>query len=146
RITIWAGERGFEHRVTATNADGLTFVTGLPRKPGLSALSPADGGPAVTVLGNWGHQVLMTGATATESLPDQNLGLVLLLPQGADTTNAQLASNADNVLATVPLKNGMAHWYVSAAWDQEGSDRMQVTATTAGDRNNNGTLTLPPTA
>jgi len=146
RMTIWAGERGFEHRVSATNAEGLTFVTGLPRKPGLSALSSSEVGSGVSVLGNWGHQVLMTGATATESLPDQNLGLVLLLPHGADTANAQLASNADNVLATVPLTNGTAHWYVSAAWDQEGTERMQVTATTAGDRNNNGTLTLPPTA
>ncbi|HZE73176.1 MAG TPA: DUF4861 family protein [Pyrinomonadaceae bacterium] len=146
RMTIWAGERGFEHRVTAKNAEGVTLITGLPRKPGLSALTPDDVGPDVSILGNWGHQVLMTGATATESLPDQNLGLFLVLPSGSDLSNAQLASNTDNVLATVPLKDGTARWYVSAAWDQEGSDRMQISAQTAGDRNNNGTLILPPTA
>ncbi|HEU5238741.1 MAG TPA: DUF4861 family protein, partial [Pyrinomonadaceae bacterium] len=29
RITQWAGERGFDHRVTAEGADGLTLVTGI---------------------------------------------------------------------------------------------------------------------
>src|SRR2546423_5056286 len=33
RITQWADERGFIHQITAKNAEGLTLVTGLPRKP-----------------------------------------------------------------------------------------------------------------
>ncbi len=146
RMTIWAGERGFEHRITSKNAEGLTFVTGLPRKPGLSEITSADVGGTSRIVGNWGHQVLHTGATATESLADQNLGLVLLLPAETLPRNATLLSNADNVLAVVPLENGAAHWYVSAAWDQEGSDAMMTTATNAGEKNNNGTLVFPPAA
>src|SRR2546426_5590589 len=34
RITQWAGKHGFEHRITAEGADGLTFVTGIVRQPG----------------------------------------------------------------------------------------------------------------
>ena len=30
RITTWAVNTGFEHSIRATNADGLTFITGLP--------------------------------------------------------------------------------------------------------------------
>ena len=146
RMTIWAGERGFEHRIVAKDADGLTFVTGLPRKPGLSELSTKELGPSISVLGNWGHQVLMTGATATESLPDQNLGLILLLPVGSDTSSSTITTEANNLLAIVPLQGGSAHWYVSAAWDQEGSDRMQTTAQSADEKNNNGTLVFPSTA
>jgi unsaturated chondroitin disaccharide hydrolase len=97
-------------------------------------------------VGNWGHQVLKTGATATESLPDQNLGLVLLLPAETSPPNAALSTNADNVLASVSLQNGEARWYVSAAWDQEGSDAMITTAGDAEEKNNNGTLVFPSTA
>ncbi|HEX6732712.1 MAG TPA: DUF4861 family protein, partial [Pyrinomonadaceae bacterium] len=28
RMTVWAGERGFDHQIIAGNAEGLTFVTG----------------------------------------------------------------------------------------------------------------------
>ncbi len=146
RITIWSGERGFEHRVTAKNAKDLMLVTGLPRKQGLSEITSAELGGAVRALANWGHQVLMTGATATESLPDQNLGLVVLLPPASQTESAKVSADADNLLAIVPLQDGTARWYVSAAWDQEGSERMQVTADSAGDRNNNGTIIFPSTA
>ncbi len=146
RMTIWAGERGFEHRIASKNAAGLTLVTGLPRKRGLSEITSADVGGSFRIVGNWGHQVLKTGATATESLPDQNLGLVLLLPAETSPPNATLPSNADNVLASVSLQNGEAHWYVSAAWDQEGSDAMVTTASNAKEKNNNGTLVFPSTA
>ena len=33
RITQWAGEHGFEHRITIGNAEGLSLVTGIPNKP-----------------------------------------------------------------------------------------------------------------
>ncbi|HEY2973248.1 MAG TPA: DUF4861 family protein [Pyrinomonadaceae bacterium] len=146
RMTIWAGERGFEHRIASRNAEGLTFVTGLPHKPGLSEVTSADVGGTTRIVGSWGHQVLKTGATATESLPDQNLGLVLLLPGETSPANAALSSNADNLLASVSLQNGEAHWYVAAAWDQEGSDAMVTTASKASEKNNNGTLVFPSTA
>jgi unsaturated chondroitin disaccharide hydrolase len=146
RMTMWAGERGFEHRIASKNAEGLTFVTGLPRKPGLSEITSAEVGGTFRIVGNWGHQVLKTGATATESLPDQNLGLVLLLPAETSPPNAPLSANADNVLASVSLQNGEARWYVSAAWDQEGSDAMVTSASDAKEKNNNGTLVFPATA
>jgi hypothetical protein len=124
RMTVWAGERGFDHRIITRNAEGLTFVTGLPRKPGLSDVSTTEANSTVRVVATWGHQVLMTGATATDSLPDQNLGLVVILPsQGASSSSP---TDADNLLAVVPLKEGSAHWYVSAAWDQEDSDNQVV--------------------
>jgi hypothetical protein len=146
RMTMWTGERGFEHRIASKNAEGLTFVTGLPRKPGLREITSADVGGSFRIVGNWGHQVLKTGATATESLPDQNLGLVLLLPAEPSPPTAPFSSNADNVLASVSLQNGEARWYVSAAWDQEGSDAMVTTASDAKEKNNNGTLVFPSTA
>ncbi len=107
RMTIWAGERGFEHRISATNADGLVLVTGLPRKPGLSEITRADVGASSQIVGTWGHQVLMTGATATESLPDQNLGLMVFLPP-ASSGSAPLPADLDNYLAAVQLNNGVA--------------------------------------
>jgi unsaturated chondroitin disaccharide hydrolase len=146
RMTTWTGERGFEHHIASKNADGLTFVTGLPRKPGLSELTTGEVGGPFRVVASYGHQVLKTGATATESLPDQNLGLVLLTLAEASPPNAALTSNADNILALASLQNGEASWYVSAAWDQEGSDAMATTAANASEKNNNGTLVLPSTA
>jgi unsaturated chondroitin disaccharide hydrolase len=145
RITVWAGERGFEHRITIKNAEDVTIVTGLPRKPGLSSITAAEVGAAGRVVANWGHQVLMTGATATESLPDQNLGLAIVLPERSESANSS-PTDSDNELAIVPLKQGTAQWYVSAAWDQEGSENLTVSAATAKSRNNNGTFALPSTA
>ncbi len=140
RMTIWAGERGFEHRISAKNADGVMLVTGLPRKPGLTEIG-ADAGAPWRLVGTWGHQVLKTGATATESLPDQNLGLVLLLPQASTLTQAPV--DPDNYLATVELKDGLAYWYVAGAWDQENSEPMLVTSNDAKSKNNKTTLVFP---
>ena len=139
RMTIWAGERGFEHRINATNGEGLVFVTGLPRKPGLSEITRSEVGATSEIVATWGHQVLKTGATATESLPDQNLGLVIFLapPVSASTP---LPQDADNYLAKVQTTNGIARWYVAGAWDQESSEPMLSTANTAKEKNNNTTL------
>ncbi len=38
RITQWAGEHGFEHRIAADGADGLTLVTGIVREPDIKTL------------------------------------------------------------------------------------------------------------
>ena len=50
RMTQWAGKHGFEHRIKAEGADGLTLVTGVVRHPGLqekvlapTALRPRTG-------------------------------------------------------------------------------------------------------
>lgn len=142
RITQWAGERGFEHRIKAEGAEGLTLVTGLPRKPGLEenslTLAPGALGP-VTWRATWGQQVLRTGATATESLPDQNLGLAVFTTSAQNrTVNDQL-----NLLIPLALSDGAASWYVLAAWDQENSESLASSATTAATRYRYGTLSLP---
>lgn len=142
RMTIWAGERGFEHRIAAKNADGITLVTGLPRKPGLTEITSAETGSPWRLISTWGHQVLKTGATATESLPDQNLGLLVFVPP-VPSGPVTAPSDPDNHLATIHLKDGVAQWYVAGAWDQENSEPMLVTANSAKEKNNNTTLVFP---
>jgi hypothetical protein len=130
RITQWAGDRGFDHKITAKNADGITLVAGLPRKPEIQQIKFEEGStPTVYAFGTWGHQVLKPGASAVDSLPDQNLGLGLLV------SNANQSSFIDNdpanFLIRLPLKEGSATWYVTAAWDQEGSDNSKAGSKTA---------------
>ena len=141
RMTIWAGERGFEHRIHAQNADGLVFVTGLPRKPGLSEITATEVGASQRIVGTWGHQVLKTGATATESLPDENLGLAIFLP--ASKSGLQVPTDPSNHLAVVELNDGIGSWYVSGAWDHESSEVMHVSAAKASEKNNNTTIVFP---
>jgi unsaturated chondroitin disaccharide hydrolase len=118
RITQWAGERGFEHAISANCGDNFAFVTGLPVKPGITPVNSGKDSP-VTWLGSWGEQVVAPGATATEEIPGQNLGLaVLTLAQGA-----KLRDDAKNHLVEFHLTDGSARWYAMAAWDQEGSNR-----------------------
>jgi unsaturated chondroitin disaccharide hydrolase len=141
RITQWAGKRGFEHRVTAEGADGLTLVTGLPRKDGLEEKDSAPTADAPALWrATWGHQVLKTGATASESLPDQNLGLAIIATGRESKT---VADDGLNLLVQPALLNGAASWYVLAAWDQEGSEALTVGATGAAERHRNGSLVTP---
>jgi unsaturated chondroitin disaccharide hydrolase len=137
RIVQWAGERGFEHQVEAAG-DAPVVVTGLPAKPGLDAIRSEEGG--ITTLATWGAQVLEPGRTATASLPDQKLGLAVLMATGGTAAVPALADS--NHLQAVPLRNGQGRWYVYAAWDQEGSERM----TGRGREGAVGSLVLPPTA
>lgn len=149
RITQWAGKRGFEHTVRAEGAEGLTLVTALPRKAGLeekvSKVSGATADAPVLWRATWGHQVLKTGATATESLPDQNLGLAIIAPGG------KLAQDdALNLIVEPRIERGVgrsvARWYVLAAWDQEDSEKMLVTAQDAAGKYRNGSFVLPADA
>ncbi len=142
RMTQWAGQRGFEHRITATGADGLPLVTGLVRKPGLQeqSVAPTTTEPVVW-RATWGPQVLQTGATATESLPDQNLGVAIIAPGQASKL---VADDPLNLLVQPSFVNGTASWYVLAAWDQEGSERLKLNdAPTATARQRNGSIVLP---
>ncbi|RPI14795.1 MAG: DUF4861 domain-containing protein, partial [Acidobacteriales bacterium] len=81
RFTQWAGERGFDHQVTAKGAEGLTLVATLPKKPGTADLNrPLDGAADVRVVTTWGPQVVEQGTNAgTRDLPNENLGLALLV-------------------------------------------------------------------
>lgn len=140
RITQWAGERGFDHRVAAEGAEGLTLVTGLPRKPGLEENSSAPGADAATWRATWGRQVLKTGATAVESLPDQNLGLAVIVPAAGVRP---VADDQLNLLVAPVVTQGAGVWHVLAAWDQEGSERLAVTAPSAAMKYRYGTMSLP---
>ena len=119
RFTQWAGEHGFEHRIVVSEPEGLTLVTGIPNKP---VETVAAGTPAVDAVATWGHQVVLDGKIAqNEDVPDQNLGVAVLLP--ADEATAA-ADDSYNRLIGVAPRNKTAHWYGIAMWDQEGSERL----------------------
>jgi hypothetical protein len=141
RITQWAGKHGFEHRITVEGAEGLTLVTGLPRKSGLDekVFEPTADAPALW-RATWGHQVLKTGATATENLPDQNLGLAIIAP---GRESKVIADDSLNLLVQPAFVNGTASWDVLAGWDQEGSEALTVSATSAATKSRNGSY-VPP--
>jgi hypothetical protein len=150
RFTQWAGDRGFWHDVALTPAmASVRLVTGLPAKPGLAphvkarpSTSTAD--VSVVTLSTWGAQVLAPGATASASLPDDQLGLAILQPmmsEGAAAASA-LPANAVNHLLRVPIFEGRGRYYVTAAWAGEGSDRL-VASGTGGQRNQSGSRVLP---
>ncbi|MDT4966081.1 MAG: hypothetical protein QOJ64_818 [Acidobacteriota bacterium] len=144
RIIQWAGERGFEHSIEVEGAEGLQLVTGLPRKDGLEekVFEPTAESPALW-RATWGHQVLKTGATATESLPDQNLGLAIIT-QGRESK--YIAADPLNLLVQPVLTNGTASWYVLAAWDQESSENLQTASPTAAEKYRNGSVVSPSRA
>lgn len=141
RMTQWAGERGFDHPIRAQGADGLTLITGITRKPGLEdKVTPATADFPVLTRSWWGHQVVKTGATATEELPDQNLGIAII---AAGKESRPLPDDALNFLVQPSFSNGDARWHVLAAWDQEGGENMTVSALTAPAKYRNGSLVLP---
>ncbi len=145
RFTQWAGERGFWHEVAVTPADApLSLITALPAKPGIlpevkARSATAVASLSVVTLSTWGAQVRAPGATATASLPDQQLGLALLLPvppAGVAIVN-RVPANPMNHLLRVPLQEGRGRFYVTAAWDQEGTDTLTAVAT-GRQRNQSG--------
>ncbi|HKV42091.1 MAG TPA: DUF4861 family protein, partial [Blastocatellia bacterium] len=125
RITQWAGERGFHHSIVSQPAYPEVYVTGLPLKPGIPAItSDSVAGGSVsrneaTWLATWGEQAVAPGADATEAVPGQNLGLALI------TTSPGVSFGGDglNHFLKFSLKDGRADWYTLAAWDQEGTNR-----------------------
>src|SRR5215510_11164802 len=143
RITQWAGERGFDHRVTAEGADGLTLVTGIVRQPDLQekVFAPSTSQPAF-IRAWWGHQVEEEGppATAIHMLPDQNLGLAIIAP-GKESKS--IADDPLNLLVQPEFKNGKSKWYVTGVWDHENTDNLTVTAPTADSRFRYGSLAAP---
>ena len=103
RFVQWAGERGFEHRVHMEAAEASTLVTGLPRAAaGEPVRERRDGGALVHAWNTRDH-----------------VGLAILAPGAAAGSDG-----ADFVEQPVPVERGSARWYVLAAWDQEGNDRM----------------------
>ena len=143
RITQWAGERGFDHRVTAEGADGLTLVTGIVRQPDLQekVFSPSTAQPAL-IRAWWGHQVEEEGppATAIHMLPNENLGLAIIAP-GKESKS--VADDPLNLLMQPQFENGRAEWYVTGVWDQENTDNLTLTAPAADSRFRYGSLAAP---
>ena len=41
RFTQWAGEHGFQHRITVSEAEGIELAAALPKKPGIDPLMTA---------------------------------------------------------------------------------------------------------
>jgi unsaturated chondroitin disaccharide hydrolase len=134
RITTWAGEYGFEHSIHALNADGITFVTGLPAKDGVNPAG-ASGDASVQVISTWGHQVVAPGAKKKIMVPDQDLGLALFVPR--DQSGESFTDGLDHLMK---LKSGSAHWYIAAVWDQLHTEDIAGANTDAAHRNLNGTL------
>src|SRR5713101_7499851 len=122
RMTQWAGEHGFENRIAAEGADGLTLVTGIVREPDLQEkiFEPTATEPALARLW-WGPQVEEEGppATAIHNLPGQNLGLAII---ATGPESKVPGDDSLNLLVQPQCTNGQASWYVLGVWDQENSD------------------------
>jgi unsaturated chondroitin disaccharide hydrolase len=131
RFTQWAGEHGFEHRISAKGAENVALAAALPKKPGIELI------PVVTgAIATWGHQVVEPGLKAgTHELPDEDLGIALVM-RASDIQG--LASDAANHL--VMLKGATATWYAAAIWDQENSEAITVNAAAPAERMMSGTL------
>jgi unsaturated chondroitin disaccharide hydrolase len=136
RITQWAGERGFYQTITTATDDTTEFATGLPLKPEAPAQHSSTG---VIWLATYGEQVVQPGPTATQEVPGQNLGLAVLTTASA----AASAEDDKNHILRFRTKDGVATWYVMAAWDQEGTNR-RVGFGNQREEHQNQSLVLPP--
>jgi unsaturated chondroitin disaccharide hydrolase len=131
RFTQWAGEHGFEHRITAKGAEGLILAAALPRKPGIERIDVKPG-----AIATWGHQVVEPGLKAgSRELPDEDLGIGLVMR--ASEVERVVSDAANHLLV---LKNATATWYAMAIWDQENTQAMTVNSTAPAERQQSGTL------
>jgi Domain of unknown function (DUF4861)/Glycosyl Hydrolase Family 88 len=143
RFTQWAGEHGFEHRITASTADDLELVTGIPVKPNAPLLDAqhAKSSKEPVVLADWGPQIVAPGMKAAHNdLPDQNLGLAIVIPP--EMVKASAPADPANHFLEIALKNGTAHWFVAAMWDQENTQALVVNNPDPARREGAGTLAL----
>ena len=121
RITQWAGDPGFEHRITIGDAGGLALAAAVPKKPGVDRVQPAAG-PAVEIVSTWGHQVVVAGTKAgTTELPRASLGVAVLIRKDE---SAGTVEDANNYLIRVSPRNGVAQWHAAAMWDQENTEAL----------------------
>jgi unsaturated chondroitin disaccharide hydrolase len=128
RITQWAGEHGFEHRITVSDPTVFTLAAAVPKKSGVDRVEPAANAE-VQAVATWGRQVVVPGTKAgTVELPDENLGIAVLIRK--DQSGGVL-SDAGNYLISLAPKNATAQWYAAALWDQEGTERLAGAVTPA---------------
>ena len=139
RITQWAGEHGFEHRVTISNTEGITLVTGIPAKPKLALLHLKSAGTRTVAY--WGHQVVLSGNKAQqEDLPDQELGVAVI---ARESETADIPPDENNILMQLLPHNGTATLYGAAMWDQEDTEARVVNDPSPAGRTQGGTVSLP---
>jgi unsaturated chondroitin disaccharide hydrolase len=127
RLTRWAGEHGFEHRIRVTNGAGLTFATAIPARAGARNIEVSAVPPSVRVVATWAKQT------------DEELGLAVLAAQ--QEAGAEIADGANRLLPVSP-RNGEAFWYGAAIRGRESGPmivRNDFPAKRAGD----GTIQLP---
>jgi hypothetical protein len=137
RFTQWAGEHGFHHRVTVSNAAGLELAAALPRKPGIGPLTTSLGHDMLAVV-TWGPQVVVPGTKAGNTeLPGEDLGLALM---GRNNQLAAQKQDDANYLFPLMLQDNAAEWYAAAMWDQENTDALRLHAATPADRAHAGSL------
>lgn len=141
RFTQWAGEHGFEQQITANNTDDVQLVTAIPVKPNapLFSLPASEIDESVSVLADWGHQVVAPGMKAAHNdLPDESLGLAILAPRRSAKPGPP---DTANHFLSIALQNGKAAWFVGAMWNQENSQPLIVDNLDPAHRNGAGTLT-----
>lgn len=126
RITMWAGEHGFTQTIKTDPESSTEFVTGLPVKKGLPILKSIPTAPhEIAWLATWGEQVVAPGATATEAIAGQNLGLAVL----SQNYPISFVEAYPNYLLKFVPQEGTASWYALAAWDQENTEPDRSSAT-----------------
>jgi hypothetical protein len=136
RITQWAGEHGFEHRVDIANGEGLTLVTGIPYKPAVQDLNLNIAG--IRSVATWGPQVVLSGNKAqTSDLSGEDLGVAVLLPEAHA---GEIRNDEANRLIVVRALNGIARIYGAAMWDQEGTEALLVKDQSPAGREHGGTI------
>src|SRR5580658_3747880 len=136
RITQWAGEHGFDHRITINNSDELAIVTGLPYKSAVEDLQTSI--PEIRTVATWGPQVVLGGNKAQSvDVPDENLGVAVLLPRDQA---GDISKDDANRLIGVRPHDGSAHWYGAAMWNQEGTESLIVNASAPNEREQDGTI------
>lgn len=158
RITQWAGEHGYEHRITLSDVVGLKLVTGITRKKNMATVD------APGAVATWGPQVVVSGTKAQhEDLATENLGVAVIVPAeyagetSSDDANLLVALKPAGPPAGNPAKGPAgnpannstsyeARWYAAFLWDQEHSEDLIVRAADANRRNGDGTLATQPIA
>ena len=135
RLTIWAGQHWFLNEISATDAAGLIFVTGLPVKAGATRLpSPPAAGRQHRYLATWGSQVQRSGEESARVNGD-NLGLAVILSHGSAAAGP-FPEPADDLIAIAMRSRGgvsTGRYAVVAGWDQEAPDGQLPDAARSAD-------------
>lgn len=133
RFTIWAHQHWFLQDLTASNADDLTFVTGLPIKSGVTTLtsaSPLHGGQH-RFLATWGKQVQRSGEES-DRVNGDNLGLAVILSHGPISDPTQKYDDPLNNVIAISMHHhagiSTGRYAVLAGWDKESQDPQPVTS------------------